>query len=133
LFKDAEEEWENKGDKSQLHVIIFDEIDAICKARGSVSSGTGVHDTLVNQLLSKIDGIKSPNNFLVIGMTNRKVSSSVPLLLFLFYFFLSILFKSNPLLRSLRSCSALLSLFSQELIDPALLRPGRLEIHIEIV
>ena len=35
-------------------MIIFDEIDAICKARGSVSDGTGVHDTVVNQLLSMV-------------------------------------------------------------------------------
>lgn len=75
----------------QLHIIIFDEIDAICKVRGSVRSGTGVHDTVVNQLLSKIDGVETTNNFLVIGMTNRK-----------------------------------------DMIDPALLRPGRLEVHVEI-
>ena len=34
-----------------------DEIDAICKARGSVAGNTGVNDTVVNQLLSKIDGV----------------------------------------------------------------------------
>jgi SpoVK/Ycf46/Vps4 family AAA+-type ATPase len=33
--------------------------------------GTGVHDTIVNQLLAKIDGVDSLNNILVIGMTNR--------------------------------------------------------------
>lgn len=60
-----------KGDASELHVIIFDEIDAICKARGSVSSGSGVHDTVVNQLLTKIDGVDALNNILLIGMTNR--------------------------------------------------------------
>lgn len=42
------------GDASELHVIIFDEIDAICKARGSSSDGTGVHDSIVNQLLTKV-------------------------------------------------------------------------------
>eukprot|EP00983_Pelagomonas_calceolata_P111924 1159832-Pelagomonas_calceolata.AAC.8 len=61
------------GDESDLHVIIFDEIDAICKQRGSVSSGTGVHDTVVNQLLTKIDGVDALNNILLIGMTNRKM------------------------------------------------------------
>lgn len=35
---------------TDLHVIIFDEIDAICKARGSVRDGSGVHDTIVNQV-----------------------------------------------------------------------------------
>jgi len=31
LFKDAEAEYKAKGDDSDLHIIIFDEIDAICK------------------------------------------------------------------------------------------------------
>jgi hypothetical protein len=30
------------GDDSELHIIIFDEIDAICKQRGSSRDGTGV-------------------------------------------------------------------------------------------
>lgn len=67
LFKDAEKEQLERGDASDLHVIIFDEIDAICKQRGSVSSGTGVHDTVVNQLLTKIDGVDALNNILLIG------------------------------------------------------------------
>ena len=50
-----------------------------------------MHDSIVNQLLSKIDGVEALNNVLIIGMTNRK-----------------------------------------DLIDPALLRPGRLEVHVEI-
>lgn len=75
------------GPYSGLHIIIFDEIDAICKARGSVGGNTGVHDTVVNQLLAKIDGVEQLNNILVIGMTNRR-----------------------------------------DMIDEALLRPGRLEV-----
>ncbi|PHT79132.1 hypothetical protein T459_17184 [Capsicum annuum] len=61
-----------KRDQSDLHVIIFDEIDAICKSRGTTRDGTGVHDSIVNQLLTKIDGVESLNNVLLIGMTNRK-------------------------------------------------------------
>jgi vesicle-fusing ATPase len=91
LFKEAEAEQKAKGENSSLHIIIFDEIDAICKQRGTVSGSVGVHDTVVNQLLSKIDGVHSLNNILVIGMTNQK-----------------------------------------DMIDHALLRPGRLEVHIEI-
>lgn len=91
LFKDAEKEQQEMGDGSGLHVIIFDEIDAICKSRGSSRDSTGVSDSIVNQLLSKIDGVNSLNNILVIGMTNRK-----------------------------------------DMIDEAVLRPGRLEVHVEI-
>ncbi|XP_078427613.1 AAA-type ATPase family protein [Wolffia australiana] len=91
LFADAENDQRTKGDQSELHVIIFDEIDAICKSRGSTRDGTGVHDSIVNQLLTKIDGVESLNNVLLIGMTNRK-----------------------------------------DLLDEALLRPGRLEVHVEI-
>ena len=40
---------------SDLHIIIFDEFDAICKKRGSgATGGTGVGDTIVNQLLTKV-------------------------------------------------------------------------------
>lgn len=35
--------------------------------------GTGTHDTIVNQLLTKIDGVDALNNILLIGMTNRCV------------------------------------------------------------
>lgn len=69
LFEDAEKEvsymiqatflpadWQQKekGDESGLHIIIFDELDAICKQRGSTGGGTGVGDSVVNQLLSKV-------------------------------------------------------------------------------
>eukprot|EP01071_Lankesteria_metandrocarpae_P002531 Lankesteria_metandrocarpae@DN2392_c0_g1_i1.p1 len=91
LFADAEQEQKKKGDNSALHIIIFDEIDAICKSRGKSNTGSGVNDSVVNQLLSKIDGVEALNNILLIGMTNR-----------------------------------------MDMIDDALLRPGRLEVHLEI-
>ena len=59
-------------DASMLHIIIFDEMDAIMRSRGSTGDNTGVSDSIVNQLLSKIDGVDSLNNILIIGMTNRK-------------------------------------------------------------
>jgi len=71
LFVEAEEDERKLGVNSGLHIIIFDEIDAICKKRGSVAGSSGVNDTVVNQLLSKIDGVEQLNNILVIGMTNR--------------------------------------------------------------
>ncbi len=57
LFADAEKEYKEKGDESGLHIIIFDELDAICKQRGSTNNGTGVGDSVVNQLLSKVRGL----------------------------------------------------------------------------
>lgn len=91
LFADARKDQEELGDDSPLHVVIFDEFDAIAKPRGMTSDSTGVASNIVNQLLSMIDGVDSLNNILLIAMTNRK-----------------------------------------DLIDPAILRPGRFEVHIEI-
>jgi vesicle-fusing ATPase len=91
LFADAKAEMQTKGDESELHVIILDELDAICRQRGTTRGDTGVGDSVVNQLLSFIDGVEALNNILIIGMTNRK-----------------------------------------DMLDEALLRPGRLEVHVEI-
>lgn len=91
LFTEAENDQAENGDESELHVIIFDEFDAIAKKRGSSRDGSGVHDSIVNQLLSKIDGVDALNNILLIGMTNRL-----------------------------------------DMLDSALLRPGRFEIQVEI-
>lgn len=68
LFKDAEEDYKTNGDRAKLHVIIFDEIDAICKSRGS--NPNSLTDGVVNQLLTKIDGVDSIPNVFLIGMTN---------------------------------------------------------------
>ena len=91
LFSDAEAEYEKMKEHSDLHVIIFDEIDAICRTRGSTSGDTGVGDSMVNQLLAKMDGVDALDNILIIGMTNRL-----------------------------------------DMLDSALLRPGRFEVHLEI-
>ena len=82
-----------KGDESGLHVIIFDEFDALCRTRSNGGGGAGaeVGDKVVNQLLTKIDGVDSLNNILVIAMTNRK-----------------------------------------DMIDPAIIRAGRIDLHLEI-
>lgn len=78
-----------KANPKKLHVIIFDEIDAIGAKRGQ-SSGH-IDDKVLTQLLTMIDGLDSANNVLIIGITNRK-----------------------------------------DILDPALIRSGRLEFHIEI-
>ena len=92
LFEDAEKEAKLRGDKSKLHIIVFDEIDAVMKARGTGgATASVVHDNVVNQLLTKLDGMHALNNILIVGITNRK-----------------------------------------DLLDPALLRPGRLELQVEV-
>ncbi|RWS20241.1 vesicle-fusing ATPase-like protein, partial [Leptotrombidium deliense] len=58
LFENAERESKEKGSESGLHIIIFDEIDAICKSRGSPFGNTNVFDTIVNQLLCYFDGVE---------------------------------------------------------------------------
>jgi len=95
LFADAEAELTAcNGDstKSALHVIVIDEIDAVFRKRSpSEDSGETTRSSVVNQILSKLDGVDAIPNVLFIGMTNRR-----------------------------------------ELLDDALLRPGRLEVQIEI-
>ena len=78
-------------------LVVLDEFDAMARARGGRGSGdqgdAGVaRDSVVNQLLAKMDGVEPlvvPT--LVIGMTNKR-----------------------------------------SLIEPALLRPGRFEVQIEV-
>lgn len=85
--------------RAALHVVILDEFDAIARTRGG-RGGTGdsqgdagvARDSVVNQLLAKMDGVEAlavPT--MVIGLTNKR-----------------------------------------SLIDPALLRPGRFEVQVEV-
>ncbi|CAI0387714.1 unnamed protein product [Linum tenue] len=90
LFEPIIKDQVKLGEKSPLHVIIFDEFDAIAMKRGR-SSGSGHTDIMVNQLLTMMDGLTPLDNLLVFATTNRR-----------------------------------------DLIDEAFLRPGRLEIEIEI-
>jgi len=91
LFVDAEKDYKYNRENAKLHVIIFDEIDAICKTRGASGTHSEITDSLVNQLLTKIQGVNEVENVFIIAMTNRI-----------------------------------------DLLDSALIRPGRIEVHIEI-
>ncbi|CAL5383955.1 unnamed protein product [Camellia sinensis] len=91
LFEAANEDENRYGAKSELHIIIFDEIDSIAKKRGVAMGQHHMDDRLVNQLLTMIDGMEVLNNIFIIATTNRK-----------------------------------------ELIDEALLREGRIELHIKL-
>jgi len=81
-----------------LHVVIMDEFDAVARARGG-KGGKGdqgdagvARDSVVNQLLAKMDGVQPlPVPTLVIGLTNKR-----------------------------------------SLVEPALLRPGRFEVQVEV-
>ncbi|MHA1721928.1 MAG: AAA family ATPase, partial [Candidatus Baldrarchaeia archaeon] len=66
-------------------IIFFDELDAIAPRRG-LWEGTRVHENVVNQLLSEIDGLVELRGVVIIGATNRP-----------------------------------------DIVDPALLRPGRFD------
>ncbi|CAF1394366.1 unnamed protein product [Adineta ricciae] len=92
LFEDAHNDQQTFGSNSKLHMIIFDEIDAVGKNRTqNCSVRDTVHDSVTTQLLAEIDGMLCLDNILIIGTTNLI-----------------------------------------EAIDPALLRPGRIEKVIKI-
>ena len=91
LFQDAKEDYKKNADDAKLHIIIFDEIDAIAKARGRGGDTIGAEDSVVTTVLIEMDGLGSSPNVLVIAMTNKP-----------------------------------------EILDPALKRPGRFEVHVEI-
>ncbi|QDZ19504.1 P-loop-containing nucleoside triphosphate hydrolase [Chloropicon primus] len=89
LFADAELDQNERN----VHLIVFDEIDALVKprGRGQGEAADQVYDGIVNTILSKMDGIHRLDNVLVVGTTNRR-----------------------------------------DLIDPALLRPGRFDVQVNI-
>jgi len=51
-------------------IVLFDEIDALAPKRGAYT-GTHVTETVVNQLLTELDGIESLEGVVVLGATNR--------------------------------------------------------------
>lgn len=71
-------------------IVFFDEFDSIATKRGS-DVGSSVHDTVVNQLLTELDGIEQNRGVVFMAATNRP-----------------------------------------DLIDPGLLRPGRIDKMVKI-
>lgn len=80
----------HKARQSAPAIIVFDELDSFAAARGTYT-GSGVEHSMVNQLLTEMDGFQSDELVFVVGTTNFVES-----------------------------------------LDPALLRPGRFEFHLQI-
>lgn len=69
LFEGARIAQEKWGSKSPLYVIVLDEFDAVASKR--IDSANSWTNSIVNQLLAKMDGLTVLNNILVIAITNR--------------------------------------------------------------
>ncbi|CAM9307006.1 unnamed protein product, partial [Discosporangium mesarthrocarpum] len=82
---------EGEGEEEALHVIVLDEFDSIGQRRGGGDDGGDrVRDSVVNQLLARMDGFQELERpTLLVALTNRL-----------------------------------------DLIDPALVRPGRFEVQV---
>ena len=80
----------HKARQSAPSIIVFDEIDSFATARGTYT-GSGVEHSMVNQLLTEMDGFHKDELVFVVGTTNFV-----------------------------------------DALDPALLRPGRFEVHSHI-
>jgi cell division protease FtsH len=55
--------------RSAPAVVVFDEIDAFAHARGTYQ-GSGVEHSMVNQLLTEMDGFRGSESVFVVGTTN---------------------------------------------------------------
>lgn len=91
LFDKAKADYKADPLNCGVHIIVFDELDALAPKRGSRSDSTGINDRVVSQILTMMQGADSPPNVFVFATTNRK-----------------------------------------DLIDDALLRPGRFDTHVYI-
>jgi cell division protease FtsH len=80
----------HKSRQSAPSIIVFDELDSFASARGTYT-GSGVEHSMVNQLLTEMDGFHREEMVFVVGTTNYV-----------------------------------------EILDPALLRPGRFEFHLHV-
>jgi cell division protease FtsH len=69
----------HRARQSAPAIIVFDELDSFATARGTYS-GSGVEHSMVNQLLTEMDGFRSEELVFVVGTTNY-VESLDPALL----------------------------------------------------
>jgi transitional endoplasmic reticulum ATPase len=61
-----------KAKQTAPTIILFDEIDALApKRRGDAGGGSHVTETVVNQILTEMDGIEALENVIIVGTTNR--------------------------------------------------------------
>ena len=82
LFENARRDQKLYGLNSNIHIIVFDEIDAVCNRRTSHADGirSNVEDNVTTQLLTEIDGMFHLDNIFLIGTTNS-IDSADPALL----------------------------------------------------
>ncbi len=80
LFEPAENAYALFGNRAPLYTIIIDEIDIIAQQRGTYGDCTGARDGMVNQLLTKLDGLTEVDNVILIGLTNREKTLDIALL-----------------------------------------------------
>ena len=59
-----------KARQTSPTIVFFDEIDALAPKRGA-TQGTHVTESVVNQILTEIDGLEALNDVVIIGATNR--------------------------------------------------------------
>ncbi|XP_060193817.1 vesicle-fusing ATPase-like [Lycium barbarum] len=67
VFAPSIKDFEQMGEESPVHVIIFEEIDAIAGKRGANSAT----DRIVSQLSTLVDGVRRQTNLLLVGTTSR--------------------------------------------------------------
>jgi cell division protease FtsH len=60
----------HKARQSAPSIIVFDELDSFATARGTHSGGSGVEHSMVNQLLTEMDGFHKDELVFVVGTTN---------------------------------------------------------------
>ena len=61
----------DKAKKMSPCVLFFDEFDSIAPDRSTIGPGKGASSSVVNQLLSELDGIDSRDGVLVVAATNQ--------------------------------------------------------------